>query len=240
MIEGVADRLVDDARGFRRHQPALVLALELRLLDEDGDQRRAGHHHVVGGEHGRALGLANPFGMVAQAAQQRRAQPCLVGAAIGGGYGVAVGMDEATLVGEPGDRPFERAVAARLRDLAGEHRLGDERLAGGVLRERVLQTAGEVEHRLARQSALVVQRGIVPADLHASEEVGLGARHAEQARGLEDRFRSENLRVGLEAHPGAAPVQHPSDGDKSAGRKSAGERLAVERLPAGDLDLERL
>ena len=41
MVERVANHVLDDARGFGRLQPALVLPLEFRLADEDRDQRRA-------------------------------------------------------------------------------------------------------------------------------------------------------------------------------------------------------
>ena len=70
-----------------------------------------------------ALGLADALGMVLQAAQQRDAQALLMRAAFGRRDGVAVGVDEAVIhAAQPGDRPFERAVAAGLLDLAGEDR----------------------------------------------------------------------------------------------------------------------
>ena len=63
------------------------------------------------------------------AAQQRDAQARLVRAAVGRRDGVAIGVDEAVVVGEPGHGPFDRAVAAGLVDLAGEGALDDRVLA---------------------------------------------------------------------------------------------------------------
>ena len=54
-------------------------------------------------------------------------------AAIGRRDRVAIGMDETIVVGEPGDRPFERAMAAGSFNLAGEDLVGDEILALDVL-----------------------------------------------------------------------------------------------------------
>ena len=99
MIEGVAHDGFDDARRFRRHQPALVLALKLRFADEHRDDRGAGGHHVFAGDRRRALGLADPLGVILEAAQQRRAQARLMRAAVRGRDGVAIGMDEAVVVG---------------------------------------------------------------------------------------------------------------------------------------------
>ena len=240
MVEAVADRALDDAGGFRGHQAALVLALEFRLANEDGDQRRARDHDVVRRQYGGAFGLADAFGMVLQSAQDRCAQSSLVGASVRGRDGVAIGMDEAVVLGEPRHRPFERAVAAGLLHLPGKHLVGDERLAADLLGQIVLEAAGEVEHRLARRTALVVQGEVVPADLDTTEQVGLGARHPEQPRGLEGGFGPEDLLVRPEAHLGAAPVEHLADLFEPARRQPARKGLAVEHLAPGDLDFEPL
>jgi hypothetical protein len=97
MVEGVADRVLDDAGGLQRRQLVLGLALELRLADEDRKHGRAGRHHVVGGHLRHALGLADALGVVAQAAQQRDAQALLVRAALRGRDRVAIGGGEAVL-----------------------------------------------------------------------------------------------------------------------------------------------
>ena len=77
-----------------------------------------------------------------------------------------------------------------------------------------------------------------PADLDASEQIGLRARHLEHARGIEARLSAEDLRVGQKAHLGAAPVQRLADDREPACRLAPLERLPIERLAAGDLDLE--
>ena len=116
MVEGVAHDVLDDARGLDRHQAALVLALEFRLADEDRDHRGAAGHQVVGGDGGGALALADALGMVFQRPQQGEPEAAFVRAAVGRRDGVAVGMDETVVMGEPGHRPFERAMALGLVD----------------------------------------------------------------------------------------------------------------------------
>ena len=200
--------------GLDGRELVLGLALEFRLADEHRQHRRAGRHHVVGRDLRHALLLADPFGVVAQAAQERDAQAVLVRTAFRRRNRVAVGGGEAVLGRHPGDRPFERAVAAGLRDLAGEHLVGDEFLSLDVAGEIVLQPVREAEARLGRNGvgAGEKRRRAAPADLDAAEEIGLRARHLEQAPRLEVRVLAEDLRIGLEAHLGAAPVQHAADG----------------------------
>ena len=151
-----------------------------------------------------------------------------MGAAFGRGHGVAIGAQEAVLARDPRDRPFDGAMAV-LVALAGEHVARDHLLALDAAREKILEPAREVKHgafgRLA--VALKLPLGASPADLDAAEEIGLGARHAEQARGLEARALAEDLGVGPEADLGAAPVLHrrrPS---------SAGRRVSRAYRPAG-------
>ena len=73
--------------------------------------------------------------------------------------------------------------------------------------QKVLEPAGEVEDGPLRRLAVAGEErlGAAPADLDAAEEIGLGARHAEQPRRLE-RALAENLGIGLEADAGAAAV----------------------------------
>ena len=68
MIEGVANGVFDDPRRFDGLQPSLVLALKLGFANEHRNQRRAGRHHIVGGQRAGALGLADAIGMVFQRA----------------------------------------------------------------------------------------------------------------------------------------------------------------------------
>src|SRR5262249_16097194 len=70
----------------------------------------------------------------------------------------------------------------------------------------------------------------VPADLNATVEVGLRARHLEDTLGPEGGFLSEYLRVGLEAHTCAAPVGHAARFVQFPVRLSALERQPVELL----------
>ena len=82
--------------------------------------------------------------------------------------------------------------------------------------------------------------GAGPADLDAAEQIGLGARHLEDALRPEMRLRSEDVGIGPEAHLGAAPVGRAADLFQLALRLAALEHHAVERLLAGDLHLHAL
>ena len=159
--------------------------------------RRA--HHVLGRDL-RRLAVADALAELAQALRQRRAEAVLVRAALAGRNGVAVGAAEAVVVGDPGDGPLDRAVLAFLLDVAGEDLLGDQRLAGDLGEEIVLEAAREMEHRLGGRVVLDERRIAAPADLDAAEEIGLRARHLEEARRLEVRALAEDLLVGVEAH----------------------------------------
>ena len=110
-------------------------------------------------------------------------------AAVGRRNGVAIGVDKAVVLGQPGDRPFQRAVALGLFHPADEELVGDLLLALDVGGEIVLQAAGEVENRLGRGLAGGVEqaRRAFPADFHAAEQIGLGAGHLEDARRAEFR-----------------------------------------------------
>jgi hypothetical protein len=82
--------------------------------------------------------------------------------------------------------------------------------------------------------------GATPADLDATEQIGLGARHLEDARRLERHFCAEDLRVGLEAHRGAAPVRRTAEILELALGDAALEHLAIELLAARHFDLDAL
>ena len=214
MVEGVADRAVDDPRGLGRLQPALVLALELRLADEHRDQGGAAGHDVVGGERGGALRLADALGVILQSAQQRGAQAGLVRAAVRGRDRVAIGMDEAVRRPRATRSPIRPSRACpSFSILADEGLVGDQRLALDIGGEVVLEAAGKVEHRLGRDLVWVgdQRRRAAPADLDAAEQIGLRARHLEDARRIEAGVLAEDLRVGPEAHLGAAPVRRLAD-----------------------------
>ena len=126
MVEGVAHHAIDQSRGFGRLQTALVLTLEFGLANEDRDQRGATGHDVVGRQRGRALALADAVRMVLETAQQGGAEARFMRAAVGRRDRVAIRMNEPVSAREPGDRPFDRAVLARLVDSAGEDLVGYE------------------------------------------------------------------------------------------------------------------
>ncbi len=108
--------------------------------------------------------------------------------------------------------------------------------------EKVLEALGVMERRLFRHVLDAVQQllGAVPADLDAGEQISLRARHLEQPLRLEGGLGAENLRVGLEAHAGAAPVRRAAELFQLRFRLAALEHLAVKLLAARDLDLHAL
>ena len=242
VIEAVAQGRLDHPRRLLAHQPALVLTLEFRIAKEDRNQGGAGANGVLAGQDRGALGLADALGMVLQTAQKGGAQPCLMRAAVGGGDRVAIGMDEAVVLHEPGDRPFERAMPARLLDPAGKALFDDEGFALDILGEIVLKAAGKVEGGLGWNFASGIEqfRVAMPAYLDAAEEIGFGARHAEQPGRLELRALAENLLIRLESHLGAAPVRDAADLSKLALWRAPLEELTIEDLAARDLDFEPL
>ena len=82
--------------------------------------------------------------------------------------------------------------------------------------------------------------GAGPADFDAAEQIGLRARHLEHALGLEVGLVAENLRVGAEAHLGAAAVRRLADILQFALRLAALENHPIELLAARDLDFHAL
>ena len=129
-----------------------------------------------------------------------------------------------------------RAVAPGLAvEDVGVH----ERRAFEIDREIVFQSGREVERLALGNIRSLEQFGIaMPADFDAAEQIRLRPRHAEDAFRLERRVLAENLRVGMEAHLGAAPVRRAADLLQLALRLAALERHFVQRLVARDLDLE--
>ena len=97
-----------------------------------------------------------------------------------------------------------------------------------------------MERRFGRRVVGDEARRAEPADLDAAEQVGLGARHAQQAGRLEGGALAEDLLVGLEAHLGAAPVLDGAEALELALRRAAAELHGVELLAARDLHLQLL
>ena len=149
-------------------------------------------------------------------------------------------MDESVTAREPGDRPFDRAVLARLVDSAGENLIDYEFLILDVACEVVSKPAGKMERGLRRDFPAFAEkrRRAAPSNLDPPEQIGLRARHLEHARGIKPRLRPEYLRIRQKSHFGAAAVRRLT-GDRERGRGLAAfKRLAIEDLAARDLDFE--
>ena len=150
-------------------------------------------------------------------------------------------MDEAVVVGQPGDGPLDRSMAPGLVHAPDERLVGDEAPAFDLLGQVILEPVGKAEHRFGRNfRALDQGRRAMPAHLDAAVEIGLGPRHPEQAVRVEPRGLAEDVRVGPEPDLGAATVGDAADGLELAERMPAFEDLPVEHLPARDFHLEPL
>ncbi len=129
-----------------------------------------------------------------------------MGAAILRRYGIAIGRQKAVGIGGPCHSPLAGSVGTDASGFAGE----DVRVHQGVGVDRgakiILQPARKVKTVLGRHvvDALQQCRVAVPADLDATEQIGLGAGHLEQALRLEGGLGAEDLGVGPEADFGAA------------------------------------
>src|SRR5204862_3855098 len=84
MVEMVAHRGLDEARGLEAGQAVLGLALEMRIADEDAEHQLDAVERVIGGDVLGAL-VADELAERANALRERAAEARLVGAAVGGG-----------------------------------------------------------------------------------------------------------------------------------------------------------
>ena len=109
MVEVIAHRIFDHARGLGAGQAVLGLALELRIADEDGEHRLTAGDNVFRRYVFGLLG-ADQIGEGADALDQRGAQALFVGAAIGSGDSVAIVAVGAIRPQRPGHRPFDAAL----------------------------------------------------------------------------------------------------------------------------------
>ena len=100
-----------------------------------------------------------------------------MGAALGRGDGVAVGVEKSVLIAEPGESPFDRAVPAGPFDLAGEDVRRDPRATLDAAFQKVLEAAREMERGFGGRVVAGIDqlRRAGPADLDAAEEIRLGA-----------------------------------------------------------------
>ena len=129
-------------------------------------------------------------------------------------------------------------MAAFLLDAPCENLIDDAMQAIEALGEEVLETAGEMQHRLVRRRLVLDQRGIArPADFHSAEKIGLGARHlVEPGREKIGVALAEDLLIRVEGDFGAAPAGDLAEVCEFAGGFAALEFLAVELLTARHLD----
>ena len=235
MVERIAQGILDDPLGLDGRQLVLGLADEFRFADEDRQHADRGDHHVVGGDRGGAL-VAGEFGIGLQPLGQRDAQARFMGAAVRRRDGVAVGADR-RISAIPGDRPFQRAVAAGTLGLAGEDVAVDAMFLAERGLQIVLEAAGEVKHGLFRGIGAFDQRSRAdPADLDAAEQIGLGAGHAVEPSRVKPGAGAEDVRIGMEADLGAAAVVNVAELLEAALRNAAGKALTIEFLVARDLD----
>ena len=174
---------------------------------------------VLAGRLGDAA-VADQLAIGLDAAQQRVAQPGLVGPALRGRDRVAIGVAEAVLlVLGPGHRPFDAAAFAEL-DLAEKRpRRQESRSRRGSPPEN---RRARPENAAAPPAGTPSGRGsdgvAAPADLDAAEQIGLGARHpVEQSPG------------------GTRPRRRSRDRDESASvvpRRFCTGPAILDRLPA--------
>src|ERR1700733_2970973 len=164
--------------------------------------------------------------MILEPAQQGGSEARLMRAPVGGRDRVAIRMNEPVIACEPGDRPFDRAMLARLLDAAGEDLVGYQPLTLDVGSEISSQAPRKKIRGVGLAVLLVAneRRRAMPADVDASKQIGFRARHLEHARGVEARLSAEDLRIGQKAHLGAAAVQRLADDRKLARRLSPFER----------------
>ena len=191
-------------RGLSR-EAVFGLADELRITDEDGNERAATGDEVVTRDLV-GLAVASEFAVSANAFEDGGPEAGLMCAAFGGRDGVTVGLDETVARWGPVDGPLDFTGFAEFLlkvDETCEGGFGVGGRAAEGFAEVVGEAAGEVECGLGRGFA-VVDAGF-PADFDAGEKVGFGARHFEEAGRLHLQL-AEDLTVGVESHGSATAV----------------------------------
>ena len=115
-----------------------------------------------------------------------------------------------------------------------------ERIVMDRRAEEILQSAREMEAVFGRNifDALQELRRAAPADLDTAEQIGLGARHLEQALRLERGLGAEDVGIRLEADARAAAVVDLAEVFELALGMAALEGHAIELLAARNFDLE--
>ena len=167
-------------------------------------------------------------------------------AALRGRHGVAVGMNKAVALIEPGAGPFDTAGAVPVRGLR-QHRIAGPyfgnraRRVGDVLPQAVAQATREMQYCLGRRVRIAAQKSgrAGPADLDAAEQIGFRpAQFVQDARA--ELQRMENLRIRLETDRGAAPVMNGPGVLQFRRRLAARETLLVQGFLARHFDFQDL
>src|SRR6185437_16394741 len=104
--------------------------------------------------------------------------------------------------------------------------------------EIVLQSIGKMKRGFLGHILDALEQRLVamPPNFHSAIEIGLRARHFEYTLGSERSLRSEDVRIRLEAHAGAAPVRRAASLLQLAFRLPALESHAVQLLLARHFD----
>src|SRR5215472_14933262 len=114
MIEMILDGALDEPRRLGRGEPLLGLALKLGVADEERQQQRGTRSDVLAGRLGNTA-VTDQLAIAFDPTQQRAAQPGIVGPALGGWDGVAIGMAEPLLlVLRPSHCPFDLAAFGKI------------------------------------------------------------------------------------------------------------------------------
>jgi len=205
VVEMVLDSVFDEPGCLDRGEPLLGLTLKLRIVHEEGQQQRCARGDILASRLSDAAitdELAIPF----DRAQQRAAQPGIMGPAFRGRNGVAIGMAEAVfLVLGPRYCPFDTAAFGKIHP-SEEWPRCQHRPPVKARQEKVAEPTRKMQPGLDRDSLGTRQRRVAgPADLETAEEIGLGPRHpVEHRRAKPDA--TKDLRIGMEAQGRATPV----------------------------------
>ena len=216
-------------------KPVLRLSDELRLADEDGDQRHPACCQVFPGNL-RGLAVAHQFPIGANPFEDGCPESCLVRAALRCRNGIAVALDEPVSGRRPVDRPFDLAWLPELfveSDLTRKRLLCIGRVSVQAFGQKVRKAARKAK-RGFRGDAICIKRAF-PADLDAAEEIGLGAGHPEEAR-RRKLERAEYLVIGVKGDRGAAPVRGGAHVLDTRERNATRELLHIDLPVPCDLD----
>ena len=230
----VAHGVFHQALGLDRGKAVFGLAHKFRLADKARHQRTAPGQQVFAGDL-RGLAVVDQLAIGADAFQDGGPETGLVGAALGGGDGVTVRLDEPIACGGPVDGPFH--LAGGVEFFLKIHRAGKGAIGigAGVAQgffQVIGQTTGKVKRGLA--GGFAIGDGRFPANFHTRKQIGLRAHHFQKPRGFEP-VAAKNLLVGVKCHRGAAAVGGCAQLCHRAQRRAARKTLFVKLFVAGHL-----